>query len=426
MKICFYFLRLQTGVVCFFCCLFCFFAGAWAQGFAPAWKNVDGAVLVVDKSRQKLFVHDGKNREIVREIVCTTGQVRGDKLVEGDLRTPEGIYFIERSIERGLDFELYGGQALVLNFPNPVDKAVQKTGHGIWIHGRGRVIVPRDTRGCVAMNNENLDALKKQSRLGWTPVFIASSLPVGEQSCSAGDLSVLLDKTARWARDWSGKSEDFFASYDPRAYDRISGKSFSAFVAQKRNLFHRYDWIRVFLSPVRAVCAGSYAVTYFGQLYQAPGRSFEGIKRLYWQKDKNDDWKIVGEEWRKKDLGLRQAYQQERRPKLLAWLETWRQAWEKGDLETYKKYYLETATQGRRKGLESICRHKESVWGKAMPTRVELEDVQIKDTSQGVVVSAMQTFADRTGYQDRGLKELVLLPDGENSWKIVREDWKKQ
>ena len=143
-------LHLQIGVVCFFFCLFCFFPDARAQELVPAWKGVPGVVLVVDKSQQKLFVYDGEKRGLLREIVCTTGQAKGDKLVEGDLRTPEGVYFIERRIENGLDFELYGGQALVLNFPNPVDKAAQKTGYGIWIHGRGRLIVPRDTRGCVA------------------------------------------------------------------------------------------------------------------------------------------------------------------------------------------------------------------------------------------------------------------------------------
>ena len=417
-------LHLQIGVVCFFFCLFCFFPDARAQELVPAWKGVPGVVLVVDKSQQKLFVYDGEKRGLLREIVCTTGQAKGDKLVEGDLRTPEGVYFIERRIENGLDFELYGGQALVLNFPNPVDKAAQKTGYGIWIHGRGRLIVPRDTRGCVAMDNENLNALRTQSQLGWTPVFIVESLPVVEQARSSEDLSLLVDKTGKWARNWSAKSDAFFAGYNPQA--SIAGRSFSTFAAQKRNLFRRYAWIHVFLSSVRVVCAGSYAVTYFGQLYQAPGCSLEGIKRLYWQKDKDGNWKIVGEEWRRKDLGLQKVYRQQRRPKLLAWLESWRQAWEKGSLERYGACYLQTAAQGRRKGLQAICEHKKEVWNKAMPTRVEFENIQIRDVPEGVVVSATQIFADATGYQDRGLKELLLLPDGENSWKIVREEWKKQ
>ncbi len=405
---------------------FCFFGFSWADDEMPAWKEMPGVVLVVDKSQQKLFVYDAQKRTVLREAVCTTGQVKGDKLAEGDLRTPEGVYFIESGIESGLDFELYGGQALVLNFPNPVDRAAQKTGHGIWIHGRGRLIVPRDTKGCVAMDNESLSAVKRKSQLGWTPVFIVRSLPVKEQICSARDLSVLLGKTNEWARKWSGKSEDFFACYNAQAYDRITGRSFADFAAKKRKLFDRYAWIHVFLSAPRVVCAGPYAVTYFGQLYRAPGHSFEGIKRLYWQKDKNGDWKIVGEEWRKKDLGLRKKYQEQRQPKLLAWLESWRQAWERGNLKKYGSYYLETAVQGPRRGLEAIYEQKKKIWSKAMPVKVELKDIQIRDLAGGVAVRAIQTFMDTGGYHDQGIKELVLRPDGEKRWKIVREDWKKQ
>ncbi len=394
------------------------------QAQMPAWKDVEGVVIVVDKSRQKLFVYDGQKREIMQEFVCTTGQIEGDKLVEGDLRTPEGVYFIEKSIQKGLDFELYGDEALVLNFPNPVDKIARKTGYGIWIHGRGREIVPKDTRGCVALKNENLDVVREKSKFGWTPVFIVHSLDENTPVCKEDELAELYEQVQKWAENWMAKSEDFFAAYDFSAYNR-SGKSFAAFSGQKRRLFQRYAWIDVNLFSTQVACVGSYAVTSFAQLYQAVGTHTEGLKRLYWKRNEDGQWKIVGEEWKKQDLGLKKMYQENRRPHLLAWIENWRQAWLNGDSEKYESFYASQAVQGKRKGAATISEHKKRVWEKAKPVSVELNKIEIHDTANGVLVRAMQNFVDESGYRDKGMKELLLYPAGAKNWKIVREDWKK-
>ena len=408
----------------FFFIFLLFSLHAQADGQMPAWKDVEGVVIVVDKSRQKLFIYDGKTHTVLQEFVCTTGQIEGDKLVEGDLRTPEGVYFIEKRIQKWLDFELYGSEALVLNFPNPVDKIFQKTGYGIWIHGRGRSIVPRDTRGCVALKNENLDVVREKSRFGWTPVFIVHSLDENVSVCKEDELVRLYEQVQKWAENWSAKSEDFFAAYDLEAYNR-SGKSFAAFSEQKRQLFQRYVWINVNLFSLQIACVGSYAVTSFGQFYQANGTQSEGLKRLYWRQNEDGQWKIVGEEWKKQNLGLNKIYQENRKPHLLAWFEKWRQAWISGDAEKYESFYASQAVQGKRRGAAAIAEYKKKVWEKAKPVSVELEGVEICEVADGVLVRAVQYFVDESGYKDKGMKEFLLYPAGAKNWKIIREDWKK-
>ena len=54
-----------------------------------------------------------------RDYLCTTGQAQGDKQVRGDLKTPEGVYFVVRKRTERLDFEEYGGEAYILDYPNP-------------------------------------------------------------------------------------------------------------------------------------------------------------------------------------------------------------------------------------------------------------------------------------------------------------------
>ena len=56
-------------------------------------------VVLVDKSRQRLYLylyHPEGKVELIRSFPCSTGRSEGDKLKEGDRRTPEGIYFFTK------------------------------------------------------------------------------------------------------------------------------------------------------------------------------------------------------------------------------------------------------------------------------------------------------------------------------------------
>lgn len=103
-------------------------AGLMCVPEARAWEAVtdglpDQAVVAVDKSRQRFFLMEkGK----ARDYLCTTGQAQGDKQVRGDLKTPEGVYFVVRKRTERLDFEEYGGEAYILDYPNPVDPAARQ------------------------------------------------------------------------------------------------------------------------------------------------------------------------------------------------------------------------------------------------------------------------------------------------------------
>jgi len=58
-----------------------------------------GYVLVADKTHQKIFIINSDapgTIKIVKEYKITTGRRSGDKEHRGDLRTPEGIYYIDK------------------------------------------------------------------------------------------------------------------------------------------------------------------------------------------------------------------------------------------------------------------------------------------------------------------------------------------
>ncbi|MDR1946018.1 MAG: L,D-transpeptidase family protein [Desulfovibrio sp.] len=284
----------------FLVCLALFRPGAaaavWDAVISEQFAN-PSYFVAVDKTRQKLaFFEKHSPLRLSRVFVCTTGQKEGDKEVEGDLKTPEGVYFVVRRIDGGLDYTKYGHKAYTLNYPNPVDRMRGKTGFGIWIHGRGEPLVPLQTEGCIAMNNADLSVLGKALVPG-APVTLTRSF-VFDAAGKGGDddLRRLEQKVRDWAEAWSGRSRRFFDFYNQDAYSAAQGESFSAFRAQKERLFSVLPWIRTTVRDIRVLPGPDYWVTWFRQDYKAPNLSTDGTRRLYWEKT-GSDFRIVGMEW---------------------------------------------------------------------------------------------------------------------------------
>ena len=147
---------------------------SWTARLAP---HAPEYFLAADKSRKLLFQVETSNSvpSVSRQLDCIHGRVEGDKQREGDLRTPEGVYFITHKITQKLDFMEYGPHAFNLNYPNPADRLRGKTGSGIWLHSKGQPITGLTTRGCMAIDQYELTDLLPVLAPG-TPVIIAEHL----------------------------------------------------------------------------------------------------------------------------------------------------------------------------------------------------------------------------------------------------------
>lgn len=263
------------------------------------FKTTPEFIFAVDKSRQQLALFERRSPlRLSRLFTCTTGQAVGDKEVEGDLKTPEGVYFVVQRIGGGLEFLKYGNEAYTLNYPNPVDRLRKKTGYGIWIHGRGEPIAPLQTQGCVSMNNEDLASLGALLRPG-TPVLLTESFSHSQtqDAATVATVRTLEEKVRAWAKAWGQRSPSMFSFYDKEAYSLAQGEPFSRFQKQKERLFKMLPWIKNSISDIRVLQGPGYWVTWFYQDYQAPNLSTRGIRRLYWGKDASGDFKILGMEW---------------------------------------------------------------------------------------------------------------------------------
>ncbi len=382
-------------------------------------------LLAITKDGQTLFMLAHQSPlKMTRQFPCTTGQSEGDKLVEGDMKTPEGVYFVGHRMPAGnLDYELYGGVAYSLNFPNPVDRIKGKTGSGIWIHGRGKSLAPRDTRGCVALNTDDLRSMEGDLSRG-TPVIIAKDVSWSEEPGEAEPTAqALADSLRSWARDWEDRGDAYFGHYDQAKYAISERKPFPSFVAYKRGIFASKPWIQVQLENIRVLPGPDYWVTTFDQYYRTVGMTNTVGKRFYWQEAKPGDWRIVGEEYTEASEDLEPKYLAAKTAEVRKALEDWLEAWRKADLKGYLACYDAKAAQGKVRGREAIGEYKKSIWAAKPPAAVGMDSLSVSLNSQGLEARFVQTYRDAAGYSDRGLKTLVLAPQG-RGWVILSEDWR--
>lgn len=150
---------------------------AW-QAFAPrpAPPPLGAAVdridrILIEKSARRLTASRGG--ETVLEFPVALGFTpNGDKEQEGDGKTPEGVFQIDRRNPNSA-YHL----SLGINYPQPEDRARAQSagvspGGDIFIHGQpnsvGNLItLPGDwTAGCVAVSNEQMETLWRLTQIG--------------------------------------------------------------------------------------------------------------------------------------------------------------------------------------------------------------------------------------------------------------------
>ncbi len=139
-----------------------------------AAKPINLILVEKDKQRLRVLQHDGKLK-IIAEYHAATGENGGPKEIEGDSKTPEGIYFITKKYTDS-KITIFGKRAFQLNYPNVFDHDAGKEGNGIFVHGTNKELISNSTNGCITLNNENLEDLVQYLPLDTIPVVVVSSL----------------------------------------------------------------------------------------------------------------------------------------------------------------------------------------------------------------------------------------------------------
>ncbi len=271
--------------------------------------TIDTALLV-DKMNHRLYVFKRENSNsparLVKDFYISTGQNTGNKVTEGDLKTPEGVYFITSWIPDGELPEKYGVGAFPTDYPNVLDRKLGKTGDGIWLHGTDRIYYsrpPLDSEGCVVLANPDLKKIQQLITPGKTPIVIADKIKWVSVTEWHKMRAEVLKSIERWRLDWESLNVQKYLSHYGEEF--WSGRHNQRSWAQhKKRISKQKTFQKVTLSDLSLYYypqlneaeghSGNMVLARFTQKYRSNNYNGEISKRIYLAK-KSGTWKILYE-----------------------------------------------------------------------------------------------------------------------------------
>jgi murein L,D-transpeptidase YafK len=287
--------------------------------------------IVAEKSTHMihLFKNNMGEPELIRSYQMASGKKAGDKMFQGDHRTPEGVYHFEEFLthqqlldRHGEQGSIYGVGAFVMNYPNPIDHYEGKTGGGIWLHSTNdetRIDKGLDSRGCLVAHNQNLIKLSQFIELNKTNIVVVHELNYLSKQAWERKRNKIMNTVDSWLESWRTENfEEFISHYSKTEFKDPRKGSYNAFRAYKRAVFSNPGKPQINIDNLTILTASDYVVVTFRQDYQSNTVADVGKKMLYLKQDEYYNWKIVAERWTKNgiedsDKNLRVAFQPSQR-----------------------------------------------------------------------------------------------------------------
>jgi murein L,D-transpeptidase YafK len=271
-------------------------------------------LIVVDTAKSRLFLYKkvADGLQYVADYYVTIGKNGSNKQVEGDKRTPLGLYFAGAKLNRQLD-DFYGDGAYPLNYPNELDQHQNKNGSGIWLHGTPTNTYsrpPRASDGCVVLSNPDLKALAPFLQSGKVPVIIADNLEWLEKDqfkakleTQSTDKQALENALEDWRKDWQTQNTDAYLSHYSKKFfygdgDLQKWADYKRGIqAAKPKVTIQINDVSMFGYPGEHKAHGltePMVVVNFEQDFKSASLQNKMRKRQYWINE-NNSWKIIYE-----------------------------------------------------------------------------------------------------------------------------------
>ena len=269
-----------------------------SQFFGLTTQNKHAIAVDASKSRLYLFENSANGFVLKENHYISVGKLGIGKNIEGDQRTPLGVYFLSRKLAAselptlyGAGF--YGKGALTLNYPNQLDVLRGKTGGGIWLHGtppKEYARAPKATNGCVAISNPILDRIMKSVALGSTPFVIAESI-MWVKSNSLNQERVEFNKIlANWHKAKQTGNFQNLTTFYQASYLKIQKNTDRLFAAAGQQKSQDFDVNNYSILQWKD-SSDTMIVTYSELLNQSNSGK---TKRQYWTRD-GSQWRIFFE-----------------------------------------------------------------------------------------------------------------------------------
>jgi murein L,D-transpeptidase YafK len=312
-----------------------------------------------------------------------------------------------------------------------MDRLAGRGGNAIWLHGTNKELMPRDSNGCIVVENDTIDRLAGYIRLHRTPIIIVDKI-TPEAFDRVQAQKAVLKILDRWQNALTeGTYHDYLSVYDPaylpdlswwQDWRKLRSKlsqdqlSFSVEIARPAIFHHRNLYTVLFDQVLRT----PYEEVRFGtrKLYLARGKA--GFRIV------GDEDQVLPERLGGKAQG--QALVAAARTlkttgiehEIAAMVDGWLKAWSAKDIDQYASYYSRDFRSQGGADRDAWIRYKHQLNKKYRFIRVTRKNKLTIEQGKGQsTVSFVQSYASNA-FKTLGIKKLVLKREG-NQWKIVRE-----
>ena len=261
-------------------------------------------VLVADMNQARLYLYDtsGAYPKRMSDYYLSVGSQGVGKEVEGDNRTPIGVYKVTQYIDDSALPDLYGSGAFPVNYPNRYDRLKGRTGYGIWLHGTPSDTVARapwSSEGCFVLSNEDFEQLRPFISVdAATPVVLADAVTWLTPAQYEAHRDQYLAVVDHWRQTWERIDTDgFIALYDRDVFD-FGAQGYEGWVARKRAVNAGKTFINVDLNLLGLYLypgPETMFVVEFEQRYNSNNYRSDVRKQQYWQRGPDGQWRIIYE-----------------------------------------------------------------------------------------------------------------------------------
>ena len=258
-------------------------------------------LIYVDLPESRLYVYRHQKGRLIHlhNYYVTIGKNGIGKQIEGDRKTPVGVYRITSFIP---DAELpprYGPGALPIDYPNSIDRMTQRTGYGIWLHGTEPGYVnrgPYASDGCVTLSNHEFEHLREITGnatdipviLDHAPVWLTrKDLPKRR----ANAIAAVQQWHSSWLRiDKAGLAKVYRAMNAAHLEEALRNPS------QDRPLSPlTADWNYPTIPDIELMGYPHSIETFLARLTFKNADGSRLIINQYWQHDANKNWQVMAE-----------------------------------------------------------------------------------------------------------------------------------
>jgi len=392
--------------------------------------------IVVETNTQHLFLYkyDGKMYKEINRFKCSTGEAPGAKSSSGDKKTPEGVYFFIKEYKKIDLAPIYGTKAFPTDYPNILDRIAGRDGHSIWMHGTNKPLKDRDSNGCVALDNSNIDKLSNYITLNRTPMIIVDKISYVTDDSD----KKIAESISKFLFNWNkalqnGTYHEYLNFYDHEYLPDISWWPEWNKLRKKKQTFATAFSIEI-KRPVVSMHKGIYVVL-IDQIVRAAESDLPLGTKKFFIIERGNQLRIVGEEYltisniqmsANKKQGkiliaefrkLKNKYAGKRNIKDL--INTWVKAWSAKDIKQYGNCYAKNFISQGGATLQNWLKYKKRLNKKYDFIQVSINNLVIKKDRNKIKAYFIQTYVS-SGYRSVSSKRLELLCE-KGLWKIYRE-----